>query len=334
MTMRSALARKTLGLLRAGTYLAIAGSIVALFAVRAAKAEAGRGALAFGHRLLPFVELETEKTGIRINGQSLYISSAVVSGNVDATLDRFEQECDGEASPLADAWPKASRAKAEPTIASRFPRLDVFRREQGDEGVVFCFAHGSGRSFEEAIALFHQTRDLGAFGQLRYAYVTRTSAERVRVVTTWTEGSFRAFARTPSGDTEGTDPEATPRPPASTRILSAAFESAPYGLYAYTSHAAPGEVLGFYETSMREEKWVTIRPPDGHQGDETGRAFEKDGTQVLVSATRDRAGQTVVSIGEVGPQARGNGATLNVARDQRKSGTLCLAECDSWLQGR
>lgn len=274
------------GLARLAAYVAVVGGVLGAVGVRAAKAEAGKAGLALGRQLLPLVELETERSTIRINGQSLYVSSAVVDGTPASTLDRVEHDC---------------------ARGSYAPPFDVFRREDptGNEGVVFCFVHAPERTATAALADFRATRDLGAFGTLRYAFVKRAEEGRVRVVSTWTDGSFRIDARLPNGDAAGSDPEAAPRPPRATRLLSATLGEAPYGMYAFGSPDAPGDVMRFYDDTLAKAKWVVITaPPEKNQDTSAppvGRTYVKDGVQILVTASRDaRADRTLVSVGELG----------------------------------
>lgn len=293
-------------LVRLTAYLLVVGIGLVAVGLRAARAEAGKAGLALGRQLLPLLELESERTTIHINGQSLFVSSVVVDGTPSAILDRFEHECSGT-SGRAEDWPKAAGARTNaPGSRLAMPRLEVFRREAGErEGVVFCFAHGE-RAFADAAARYRETHDLGAFGSLRYAYATRTDDHRVRVVATWTEGSFRLDARTPSGEAEGSDPQAAPRPPGSRRLLSATLGEAPYGMYSFSSSDAPEAVIGFYDRALGQAEWVAITPPPDVNGTSgprgSARSYVKDGVQLLVSAVPDRDQRTLVSIGELGAQ--------------------------------
>jgi hypothetical protein len=301
MPARFDLRGRAKAILRLTAYLAIVSVGLGALGVRAARAEAGKAGLAFGRQLLPLVELESERSTIRLNGQPLFVSSAITSGPIGAILDRFERDCAG-----------GSHA-AETRFA---PRLDVFRREAGSrEGVVFCFAHGE-RSFADAALRYRSSRDLGEFGDLRYAYVTRTDDGRARVVATWTEGSFKLDAETETGDAAGSDPEEAPRPPHARRVLSATLGQAPgqasgpasgqtfgqarYGMYAFASSESPEAVARFYDRAMAERRWVAIRAPGTGP---TERSWVKDGVQILVSASVDSSERTLVSIGELGAQA-------------------------------
>ncbi len=295
-------------LVRLTAYLLVVGIGLVAVGLRAARAEAGKAGLALGRQLLPLLELESERSTIHINGQSLFVSSVVVDGTPSAILDRFEHECSGTSGRAdAEQWPKAAGARTNAPGSRPFvPRLEVFRREAGErEGVVFCFAHGE-RAFADAALRYRETRDLGAFGSLRYVYATRTDDQRVRVVATWTEGSFRLDAQTPSGEAEGSDPQAAPRPPGSRRLLSATLGKAPYGMYSFSSSDAPEAVIGFYDRVLGHAEWVAITPPPDVTGT-TGprgaaRSYVKDGVQLLVSAIPDRDQRTLVSIGELGAQ--------------------------------
>jgi len=318
MTLRPG--RRFWGVVRASAWLSIALGVVGAFGARAAKAEAGNAGLTLGRTLLPLLELESEKTSLKLNGEDLFVSSVIVDRSVSSVLDAFEAQCNDKSGPLADAWPKAARdgfaTSKRGGILPSLPRVDVFRRDSsggsGDgEGVVFCFVDGSRghRSFTEAAHEFARDRDLGAFGELRYAYVKGVrddhggAVTKSRVIATWTGGRFRVGGSDARGDAFGSDPEAAPRPPDSKRLLSAALIGTPYGMYAYSSAKTPRQVLGFYDAELGRARWTRIVDPaaDGENG---GHAYERDGAQIFVAAVNevdgDAAPRTLVSIGELG----------------------------------
>lgn len=292
--------KKVAGLLRAGAYLSVALGIVSVFGVRAAKAEVARKGLSFGKALVALAPLDAEKASLRINGQDLFISNALVDRDASAVLDSFEELCKSEGSALADPWPKAARKPVSERTRRLMPRLDVVRREENGEGVVFCFAKSGGRSFADAATELSNSRDLSALGHLRYAYVKREEGNQSRVLATWTDGSFKIGGADAKGDAIGSDPGLAPRPPRATRVLSATLEGTPYGMYAFTSDDPAERVLGFFDESLRGRGFVTVRAPDG-----SGHAYEKDGAQIFVSAVNQpesgpRAAKTLISIGELG----------------------------------
>jgi hypothetical protein len=155
--------------------------------------------------------------------------------------------------------------------------------------------------------------DLGAFGELRYAYVKgvrdgeaeRGRADAItksRVIATWTGPRFRVGGTDAHGDVFGSDPEAAPRPPEAKRLLSAALIGTPYGMYAYSSARTPGQVLSFYDAELGRARWTRIVDPSGET---SGHAYERDGAQIFVAAVnevdeRAREPRTLVSIGELG----------------------------------
>ena len=299
-------------LMRAGVVVALIAFGLLAFGLRAARADAARAAMALGRQVLPLLALETDKTSLRINGQDLFVSSAIVDGSVEDVLDRFEAQCAAAGSPLAEAWRKVAHDRKTEAAVSRLPRLDVVRRSERGEGVVFCFVGGStaGVTFEAALARFSKERDLGALGQLRYAFAKPSDDGRVRVMATWTEGTFKLDAQT-AGEAAGSDPSAAPRPPSSRRLLSASLVGAPYGIYAYGTDASPEAVLRFYDRAMNEAKWVAVTPPEPARGRAAERIYVKDDLHVLVSAgpdgkspggPRDSHPTTLVSIGELGAQ--------------------------------
>ena len=284
---------------RLALYVAVVGLGLTGWGVHVAKADAEKAGLALGRQLLPLLELETERSAIRVNGQALNVSSAIVDGTPKSVLDRAQEGCD-----------KGSFAAP----------LDVFRKDRSDEeGVVFCFVRPPGRGLARALADFRATHDLGVFGALRYAYAKKTEDGRVRVLATWTEGSFRLDDTLPNGDASGSDPVAAPRPPRATRLLSATLgegargDNAPYGIYAFAAEGSPTEVMRFYDDRLAQSGWVRFAPPSEVTASgvkvtgapEEGRIYDKDGVQLVVSASR-RAGEprTHVSVGELGLRQR------------------------------
>lgn len=295
---RRSLRARGAAFVRLALYLSVVGIGLTGWGVHVAKADAEKAALALGKKLLPLVELETERSALRVNGQALNVSSAIVDGTPKSVLERAGEGCD-----------KGSFAAP----------LDVFRRATDDEGVVFCFVRPPGRGLSRALADFRATRDLGVFGALRYTFAKKTEDGRVRVLATWTEGSFRLDETLPNGDAAGSDPIAAPRPPRATRLLSATLgegargDNAPYGMYAFASADGPAEVMRFYDESLARGGWVRFAPPSEVTASgvkvtgapEEGRIYEKDGVELVVSAAR-RAGdtRTHVSVGELGLRQR------------------------------
>ncbi|MFO0670245.1 MAG: hypothetical protein U0235_11545 [Polyangiaceae bacterium] len=233
---------------RLALYVAVVGLGLTGWGVHVAKADAEKAGLALGRQLLPLLELETERSAIRVNGQALNVSSAIVEGTPQSVLDRAQEGCD-----------KGSFAAP----------LDVFRKDRSDEeGVVFCVVRPPGRGLTRALADFRATRDLGVFGALRYAYAKKTEDGRVRVLATWTEGSFRLDDTLPNGDASGSDlrwlrrvrrtrpgscrPRSA-RAPAATTLRTASTRSPPRA--AHRGHAL------FYDGSLRRGGWVRFSPP-------------------------------------------------------------------------
>lgn len=328
------LAARSRAAMRLTAYLSVVGLGLAAIGVRAAKAEAGRAGLALGRSLLPLVELEAERSTIRLNGQTLYVSSANVEGAPSGVLDRLERECQASADGSANAggWSEVATGRnAEgrssgdnPSAGTNanarwsLPRLDVIRREEHGEGVVVCFARRQG-TLGDALTRYHETHDLGALGALRYAYAAPAEDGRTRVVATWTDGSFRIDAHLPNGDSEGSDPEVAPRPPHSTRLMSAAAAEMNAGMYAFVTADSPTDTLRFYDEMLTKQQWIALgvptRSPADASGnralgegpralDATARTYLKDGAQILVKSEREVSGTTTVSVGEVGLRSR------------------------------
>jgi hypothetical protein len=202
--------------------------------------------------------------------------------------------------------------KVEDRSLSRFLELGVFRREERGEGSLLCFVDGKStpKSFLDAMKLWSQSGDLGALGKARYVYVTKSSDGTRRVLTLWTDDSFKMTELVPDNGREpaGADPVGVPRPENATRVLSAVLEGTPFGVYVYRTSDSPEKVTGAYDKILYEQGWVVFSP-DVEGG--SAKGFFKDGVVVTLGAIHDESGQTMVSVG-----------TSSVAPEEAKARTL------------
>jgi len=157
-------------------------------------------------------------------------------------------------------------------------------------------------TFAEAATAFQQTYDLGALGKLRYVYA-RPDGDKTRVLTLWTEDSFRFDRLFPaSGDAPGSDPEVLGAPPGAVRLLSIRIANTPFAVFVYQSTRAPDSIVKHYDDRMASKDWTLLTPPGGPEAGRRG--YVKNGVVFTASAIRDEEGTSLVSIGEMADAAR------------------------------
>lgn len=311
--------------LRAGArvvgYTAAASLVLAWCGVERVSAELERSSLALGARLADTLgELAAEPQPIVVNGQQLWIASRATALSVPEALDRVDAHClAGAGSPGAGS-PSASR---DPLAGAR--RALIRRDERpGRGGQLVCLAPhqpftGLFELGERLRALF-ATGELGALGELRYARARPRPEGGSHVVSVWSAGAFDLLDLLPRGaDVPGSDPERAPRPPAATRLLSAAIPGRAYAIRAYASALSADDLLAFYAREMPRQGWAALDPQRWAPGVAlpSARAFTQADALTLVvvddGAERDgaaasRATATIVQVGAPGVARASDGA--------------------------
>ncbi|MCL2447569.1 MAG: hypothetical protein FWD17_01340 [Polyangiaceae bacterium] len=296
-------ARIVFGTVRVAVYAAVVATVIAVLAFRAVRVQAAERALSLGRELVPFKDLLHGTQRISLNGESMFIASAVTDERMGEVLDRWETECASQSGGLAeqfDALPPAAKTE----LASKAPaawqnRLGIWREERDTEGSIVCLERRPGHGLRDAIAAmatFAKSGDVGAIGNFRYVYVRATDAGRTHVLTSFTEGSFNVWNVVGRGGREpaGNDPPETPRPPMSSRKLSAEVNRM-YGTYVFTSASPPEEVLEFYETELPGKGWQYLMGPSKV----SAQVWQRQGVTMVVGATRGEGeGVTHVSFAQ------------------------------------
>jgi hypothetical protein len=291
------------GMMRLGAYALFAGACITGFTLHQAKADVAKSSLSFGRELAPLMDdMEGDAHHMKVNGQDLFMNVAYTDLSVAAVLDRYEAHCRANKGALGTLWkdvPRINDAAEKDDKLAAASRWGIVRREDRREGVIMCLVKGNGTppSFGEAAQAFVSTKDLGALGKLRYAYVKKSSdGKQNRVLTVWTEDSFNFDKLVPADGSEpgGADAPGIPRPPESTRMMSASIEGTPFGVYIYRTKGTPEAAAGFYDKLFYEKGWMVFSPEV--EGGVT-KGFFKDGVVVTMSAMRDEDGATLVSLG-------------------------------------
>jgi hypothetical protein len=300
--------KKLKGGARVVAYATCVAAGLGMYSYRTAKAEIGRSSLEIGRDLAQMADLLGEAHALEMNGETVFVASAVVREDFGRVLDRFEGHCKKSPGALGDAWRKVADLEQTAKIEGAQKDVEpggVIRHEAKLDGVLLCLVKGSKTpdSFTEAAHLFRQTQDLGTLGKLRYAYARQNpETGKTTVLTVWTEDSFKLGSMFPkSGDAPGHDPQEMDRPPEAQRLLSVDVPSTPFGAYVYRSRMQPLAVTQFYDKKMEAAGWTVIDPPgDAH----VNRGYVKSGVMFTLATGRGDDGATIVSVGEMAAERR------------------------------
>jgi hypothetical protein len=276
--------------LRVATYVAVVGAVLLFFAARSVRAQMGEKSLALGHELAQFRDVLHGVHRVSLNGETLYVASAVSEQTMDQVLDRFEASCRERSGGLAEQFDDLpSDVKAR--LAADYPamwgqRLGIVREQRADEASIVCIERREGHGLADVIGRyksFARSGDLYDLGNLRYVYVRPTENGKVHVLTTLTEGPFNLYNVIGKGAAEpaGVDPPEVTRPPDSTRLISAQLERM-YGAYMFASDQQPAEILAFYDGDMPARGWQRLTGNDLFDV----QVWQREGVTMVVHALR------------------------------------------------
>jgi hypothetical protein len=288
--------------LRLGGYTAAALGIIGGLALRSAYGNMMESALEMGSELGKIGGTGSERP-IRLNGEAIYVSSAVQDVPLTGLLDRVEARCKDNPEELLDALthhpPSAERKEHQERLASP-TASGVVRYENDEKGVVVCLIHPEGAPAGIAARLsrfsrFLDTGDLGHLGNVRYVFAERNAEGRTHVVTAWTDRSFNLYSLFPAGgDAPGSDLEDVPRPKRSVRLLTADADGVPYSARIYDARATPQTIVAQYDLKMIARGWTPVLIDNKDQR----RVYGRDGRHVYVLPKADR-GRTLVTLLEM-----------------------------------
>lgn len=307
LSKRRQVLNKIWAILRVATYLFVVCSVVAVVAIRSAYGDAKEQALFVGKQLTEMKDLVGSSHRLKLNGETIYVASAITDQSVSRVLDRFEQVCAKAGTGLAEEFQKlpveAQRGFQTPVgeLGEGGSKLGIIRDERDYEGMVACLVRAPEQKQEsiyERLQQFADSGDLGDVGQLRYAYARHTDSGKTHVVTSWTEGSFQVRNLAPPDGREapGSDPANATRPLDSTRLLTAEIEGAPYAVRVYDASARWERVLQAYDREMGRLGWQTA--PYVAEEVPNGRAYSREGVDLLVFAD-ENGDHSVVSVVEM-----------------------------------
>lgn len=288
-------------LLRLSAYFSCISVVGLLLAGRALYAATREDAFGVGHELLGLSDLTRGAETVLLNGERFHHALTATQQPLHTVLDRIEQHCrknPGAAAlvlnELALDNPKGFEKHAPPGAL----RNAVFREEAATHGMVLCFVDGpnstSAASWLSALRRFSTSRDLTAFGRLRYSFAETTDHEGTRVVTLWADTGLNLTNLFPkSGDAPGSDSSFVARPPGARRTLSASAEGLPFSVHIYESSDPLDVTQRFYDTWMGEHGYQATHAP------ELGASsyLRSDGGQAFLSLSHE-GGHTFATVTE------------------------------------
>lgn len=303
------------GLVRVFAYVSGVGVVCGALSIRAARAEVADQSIVVGRQMLEMVGTSSDVSHVSLNGQQMFLGSALSKDEVATVLDRYEQHCKKNGAQSPESWRELSKTpvRNSPDSAATLESFNTGIIRSGDEreGTIICFVRSSQSkaSVADALKSFGETGELGALGQLRYAYAKKTEKGNTHILTGWTLDKFNVSALTPpdSGDVGGADFPEMPRPNDSQRVLSARVEGTPFGLNVYRSDVAPAKVAEQFDEAMTKAGWFALdteidKRQDTSQDKAVGHLYEKDGV-VLTLASSIQQGKTISVLGLAGVQA-------------------------------
>lgn len=327
----AARSKRLSGAVRVAGYVTVLGVVGFACLVHSTKAAAGEAAIELGRDLLPLADLLGKPTVIDLNGEHLTFFSEVTDQPVTAVLDRFEKNCQFDASPaMADTWNQVADLPADKLPPELSPFKENFAQRSGNdqEGSVVCFTRGSLTPLKGSAAweAFNRTQDIGYLGKARWVYVAKKPSGKTLILSTMTGDSFNIAHIAPSDGSEppGTDSATVARPSNAKRLLNAKISGAPYGIRLYHSTDSADGLGVFYDADMVKKGWILvptaptedekkILSPGGllarTDGLKGAHFYVKDGAQIAIQLHDDGSG-TSISIAEMSADATDtNGAT-------------------------
>jgi hypothetical protein len=295
---------------RATAFVTTALVLGLVLTVHTARGHIEEKAFRLGGDLGKFADLLQGTHRVRLNGETIYLASAVTEEKMHALLDRFDEHCQSHSGGLAEEFARLPEAEQK-RLAEKAPfswksRFGVVRRENDEAGMVACFAQRQGDGLRTTIARLHEvleTGDLGAFGDLRYAFVRRTETGKSHVLMTFTEGAFdlnRVLGR--GQEAGGEDPPGAPRPPGGRRVLSVSADGAPYGVQSFHTDLSAEAVTIFYREVMPRLGWEKAIAEDELYN---AAIYQRNGMTMTITALELAEGQpTTVTFTEGSPVAR------------------------------
>jgi hypothetical protein len=305
------------GMARLLAYGTAIGILCGLVSIRFARAEVIDNSLIVGRQMTELAHTaKNQSLKVRLNGQEVMFASQLSHDSPKAILDRYEALCHANAAQSPEQWKGIADNAPAGADGQRGREIGdtggTIRGGSAEEGTVMCFVKSSTSktTIGEALSTFQTTGELGAIGQLRYAYVRKTKKGATHVLAMWTMDKFNVREMLPEqGDAPGADFDELPRPEGSRRLFSMQIVGAPFGLNVYESTQDPVALATSYDQRLTRDGWFAIDIESKAKRDTprlegvTGRVYEKDGILMTVVSHVENK-KTVTGFGIAGVPQR------------------------------
>lgn len=243
---------------RLSALCALVVALSAWYAVRQASAEFRERSLSIGRHIESLPSAFDPAAGtstIRLNGQRITLTSVSSDDDVGPILDRFSAMCARNSGGISEELHAlvAKGAKIPDHVANGF---GVLRAQSSDhEGTAACFARDGGAGLAGLLSRarsFVKTRDLAAFGQLRYVFAHRREpGVPTHVLTVISDGALPIEQMFPSErDAPGDDLVPGVRPEHARRVVSAELEGSRERAVIYETRVPAVRALKAYDAAL------------------------------------------------------------------------------------
>jgi hypothetical protein len=267
--------------------------LILAFQVHSVRASAQEQAVTLGAELAQFHDLVSGAHRVVINGETMYVASALSGEDVKTLLDRFQTYCDTRNGGVPADFTRMAPAKAQELRHvlgdDWLDHWGVVRDEADGVGTVMCIAQEGQAGVAGVMAKLRATMDgdwdLHALGDFRYIYARKVGEGKTQVLTSMTDGPFhlrRIFGASENEDAPGDDPPAAPRPPGSRRLLSSSVDGLPYGVQVFSTPQSVDEVFSFYRRELPSRGWSQVIGLEEFGG----QAWRREGARMIVGAAR------------------------------------------------
>ncbi len=289
-------ATRGMRVVRLATFFAALGLVVLGLGYARARGQIAEQMLSFGENLMRYghAERQDEPRELRVNGQTLMLTSGTTEDSLDTVLDDFERRCHAHNAGL--------QAEVRRSLAQD---LFVLRNEGERAGTVGCLDFGEDIGVSELVeraTRFQRSNDLHDLGDLRYVYARELDdGHGVHFLTFWTTGSLNFDELTGGNgnrDVPGRDVAGIPRPPRSLRVIDASETGSHQRVVSYSGSSSTGfELEPFYREALERAGYhLTPIPEDARVSGPVALAAERDGRVTFVVLDTDARGRGIASI--------------------------------------
>jgi hypothetical protein len=294
-------ARLSMKVARLSTFCSAVAVVVAALVARSVHAAAAESIYELDRQFARQAgAMDRQSYRVRLNGQSMMISSHMVDASVHDVLQAADDECRAHSGNLQGDLAKLPGAAMARLTSWVF---GVARQEWADQGYVACIQRDGDTGVAglgAGLRAFVATGDIARLGTFRYVVVDRAAGTtKTHVLRQWTEGSFELTKMFPAqGDVPGSDLKEAPRPEGSRRVLDASVDGSTFGVRVYDAPEAPAAVLARYEQQLVAQGWTSVVLPEKDAA--TTRVFDLGAADLFITAS-PVGERSVVSIADMPP---------------------------------